>query len=95
MSGSESRSKAWHIVGGISWLSATALLIGMVIARLTTTTRQSALVVVAGVAITGAAVGGFLAAPALSELRGKMPLEIKTNRVRRHRDHAADASRVP
>ena len=54
--------------GGACGLTAIMLTLGAVIARLTTSTRQSAVVVVTGVTITGALVGGFMVAPYLSRL---------------------------
>jgi hypothetical protein len=61
--------KAWQVAaGGVSGVTAAALIIGVVIARLTTSTRQSGIMVIAGVAIAGALVGGFAAAPSLNRL---------------------------
>jgi hypothetical protein len=66
------RGKAWQVTaGGISGVTAAALLIGEAIAHLTTSTRQSSLIVVTSVAIAGALVGGFVAAPSLRRLTWK------------------------
>lgn len=56
------------VVGGISGLTATTLVLGIIVARFTTSTRQSAITVIAIVAIVGALLGGFLAAPSLKRL---------------------------
>jgi hypothetical protein len=70
--GSNSPAKAWRVTaGGIGGVTAAALLIGEAIAHLTTSTRQTSLIVVTGVAIAGALVGGFVAAPSLRRLAGK------------------------
>jgi hypothetical protein len=57
--------------GGIGGMTAAALLIGEAIAYLTTSTRQSSLIVVTSVAIAGALVGGFVTAPSLRRLAWK------------------------
>lgn len=72
MIGSSNPGKAWQVTaGGVSGVTAAALMIGLAIARFTTSTRQSALIVVAGVAMAGALVGGFVAAPSLNRLAWK------------------------
>ena len=72
MASTSNPGKAWQVtVGGIGGVAAAALLIGGAIAYLTTSTRQSSLIVVTSVAIAGALVGGFVAAPSLRRLAWK------------------------
>ena len=52
--------------GGVSGLTAIALILGALVARLTTSTKESTVVVLAGVTIAGAFVGGLVAAPYLN-----------------------------
>lgn len=59
------------VAGGVSGLTAIALILGVVVARLTTSMRESTAVVIAGVTIAGAFVGGFVAAPYLNRLSRK------------------------
>lgn len=54
--------------GGVSGLTATALPLGVVEAWLATSTGQSAIAVLVGVATAGALVGGFVAVPPLNRL---------------------------
>ena len=55
MASTSNPGKAWQVtVGGIGGVAAAALLIGGAIAYLTTSTRQSSLIVVTSVAIAGA-----------------------------------------
>jgi hypothetical protein len=54
------------LLGGVTGLTAVVLLVGVVVARFTTSTRPSAVAVVAGVTLGGALIGGFLAAPRIS-----------------------------
>jgi hypothetical protein len=51
------------LLGGVTGLTAVVILVGIVVARLTTSTRPSAVAVVAGVTLGGTLIGGFLAAP--------------------------------
>jgi hypothetical protein len=51
------------LLGGVTGLTAVVILAGIVVARLTTSTRPSAVAVVAGVTLGGALIGGFLVAP--------------------------------
>lgn len=51
------------LVGGVTGLTAVVILVGIAVARLTTSTRHSAAAVVAGITFGGALIGGFLAAP--------------------------------
>lgn len=53
-------------VGSISGVAAVAIMVGLVIARLTTTSKYSAETIVAGVTIGGAFIGGLLVAPYLN-----------------------------
>lgn len=50
----------------MSGLGAGVILLGVVIARMTTSTTRSAEEVIAGIAIVGALVGGFVIAPRLN-----------------------------
>lgn len=59
------------VAGGVSGLTAIALILGVAVAHLTTSTRESTAVVIAAVTIAGAFVGGFVAAPYFSRLNGK------------------------
>jgi hypothetical protein len=54
--------------GGLSGLTAAVLLVGFGIARLTTSTINSAEAVLTGVTITGGLVGGFVLAPFINGL---------------------------
>jgi hypothetical protein len=63
-----SRRKAIQVVGGLTGLAASAILLGVVVVRLTSLPRHTAEVVVAGVTIAGALIGGFIAAPYLSRM---------------------------
>jgi hypothetical protein len=72
VTGSNSSGKAWQVTaGGVTGVTAAALMIGEAIADLTTSTRQSSMIVVTSVAIAGALVGGFVAAPSLRRLAWK------------------------
>jgi hypothetical protein len=58
------RSRTAHLaIGGVSGIVAIMMIIGLIIARLTTSTRNSAEAVVTDVTIVGALIAGFLAAP--------------------------------
>lgn len=59
------------VAGGVSGVTAIALILGVVVARLTTSTRESSAVMIAGVTIAGAFLGGFVAAPYLNRLSRK------------------------
>jgi hypothetical protein len=54
--------------GGLSSLTAVVLMLGFVIARLATSTRYSAEIVLTGVAVAGGLVGGFVLVPFLNGL---------------------------
>jgi hypothetical protein len=54
--------------GGLSGLTAVVLMLGFVIARLTTSTRYSAGVVLTSVTVAGGLVGGFVLAPFINSL---------------------------
>jgi NhaP-type Na+/H+ or K+/H+ antiporter len=54
--------------GGLSGLTAVVLMLGFAIARLTTSTRYSAEVVLTSVAIAGGLVGGFVLMPFINGL---------------------------
>ena len=54
--------------GGLSGLTAVVLMLGLAIACLTTSTKFSTEVVVAGITIAGALIGGFIAAPYLNDV---------------------------
>lgn len=56
------------LLGGVTGLTAVVILIGIAVARLATSTRDSAAAVVAGITMGGALIGGFLAAPYVSRL---------------------------
>ena len=87
VAGSSGPGKAWQVTGGgVSGVTAAALLIGEAVAHLTTSTRQSSLVVVTGVAIAGALVGGFVAAPSLRRLAWKDGTEDQDERSSSARD---------
>ena len=87
MTGTNGLGKAWQVTaGGIGGVTAAALLIGDAIAQLTTSTRQSSLIVVTSVAIAGALVGGFVAAPSLRRLAWKDGTEDQGERSSSLRD---------
>lgn len=54
--------------GGLSGLTAVLLLLGFMVARLTTSTRYSAGVVITSIAVVGGLVGGFALAPLINRL---------------------------
>ena len=53
-------------IGGVSGVVAIMMIIGLMIARLTTSTRNSTETVVTSVTVVGALIAGFLAAPLLT-----------------------------
>jgi hypothetical protein len=55
-------------VGGVSGVAAAAIIVGIAIARLTTTSKYSAEAVVTGLTLVGSFIGGFLVAPYFSEI---------------------------
>ncbi len=55
-------------IGGVSGAVAIMMAIGLIIARLTTSTRNSAETVVTGVTIVGALIAGLLAAPLFASM---------------------------
>ena len=57
---------------GVCGVTAVVLILGAVIARLTTSTKQSAAVVTATLTIAGALVGGYAVAPHLNRLTGNV-----------------------
>lgn len=74
------------VTGGISGVTAVALMLGIAIARLTTSTRHSAEMVIAGVAIAGGLVGGFAVAPCLNVLARSVHRGTRNEDV----DHSSD-----
>ena len=69
---SGSSGRAWQVTAsGVGAVTSVAVMLGIAIARFTTSTRQSTLIVVAGVAIAGALVGGCVAAPSLCRLASR------------------------
>jgi NhaP-type Na+/H+ or K+/H+ antiporter len=92
VTGTNGPGKAWQVtVGGIGGVTAAALLIGEAIAQLTTSTRQSSLTVVTSVAIAGALVGGFVAAPSLRRLAWKDCTEDQGERSSPLRDTSSSS----
>jgi hypothetical protein len=69
--------------GALSGLTAVLLILGFVIARLTTSTRYSTGVVLTTVAVAGGLVGGFILAPFIN---GLVSNEVSTEDLDRQRE---------
>ena len=69
--------------GGLSGLTAVVLILGWVIARLTTSTRYSTGVVLTSFTVAGGLLGGFILAPLINSL---VSSEVSTEDRERQRD---------
>jgi divalent metal cation (Fe/Co/Zn/Cd) transporter len=62
------RRRIQVVAGGVTGVAGIMIMVGIVIARLATTSNYSAEAVVMGVTIAGALIGGFLVAPYLDRI---------------------------